>query len=341
MPSTRQYFFNEKVSLKPNMITKFNDVTFADNGSSIIKSIHCGKRGNTIEKRFHNFDLSPAGKRKIINKIGWLYTLARSKCVKTYSGKQINNFKIGFITLTLPSAQVHPTIEITEKCFNHWLTEIRSKCKIENYLWRLEFQKNGNVHYHIVTDCYIDYFLAQKTWNRIVNKLGYVDEYTRKFEVMSLADYNKSQNPFGLIPFDLIAKRYAKGKKCAWKEPSSVDVKVCTSKASISYYISKYFSKEKDNYSKNNPLDNEDNSFSLRLWFCSRSLSKLDKISGFTASTMVDYYHILKNCEGFVEKIYEYCQVLVFDISKVSHEIKNFLFPVYKEYALAMGYNSA
>lgn len=40
-----------------------------------------------------------------------------------------------------------------------------------------------------VTDCYIDYFFALKTWNRIINKLNYVNVYKEKFSKMSLHEY--------------------------------------------------------------------------------------------------------------------------------------------------------
>src|SRR5690606_40476869 len=93
---------------------------------------------------------------------------------------------IGFITLTLPSKQKDPTKFITNNLFNQFLTEIRQRTKMENYVWRLEFQKNKNVHYHIVTDTYIDYHLVLKIWNRILDNYGYIKPYTEKHNKLSL-----------------------------------------------------------------------------------------------------------------------------------------------------------
>lgn len=78
-----------------------------------------------------------------------------------------------------------------------------------------EFQGNGNLHYHIVTDTYIDYFLAQKIWNRIINKLGYVDVYTAKFSAMSLHDYIDNVKYNDIIDYSKLAKTYAKNKQLA------------------------------------------------------------------------------------------------------------------------------
>ena len=47
-------------------------------------------------------------------------------------------------------------------------------------------QKNGNVHYHIVTDCFMDFHIVQKIWNRCIDKLGYVQEYSKKHNLMTL-----------------------------------------------------------------------------------------------------------------------------------------------------------
>src|SRR5690606_12361768 len=56
---------------------------------------------STITRSHHNFTISENANRTLRNKINWLYYLAKSKQIKTYNGKSIFNFKIGFITLTL------------------------------------------------------------------------------------------------------------------------------------------------------------------------------------------------------------------------------------------------
>ena len=69
--------------------------------------------------------------------------MAKSRYKKTLTGVEIYNFKINFMTLTLPAKQMHPTAVITKNAFNQFLTEIRELYKMENYVWRIEFQKTG------------------------------------------------------------------------------------------------------------------------------------------------------------------------------------------------------
>lgn len=345
-----RYIFMPKISLKPNRVTLFNEVLISDYSTGVLKTIPKSRskfmdldtfEEITFKKQFHHFKISSAAQKKIQEKINWLYLLAKSRYQKTYSGKEIFNFKINFLTLTLPSTQKHPTAQITNECFNQFLTEIRQRTKMENYVWRLEFQGNGNLHYHIVTDTYIDYFLAQKIWNRIINKLGYVDAYTAKFSAMSLQEYIDNVKYNDNVDFAKLAKSYVKNKRLGWTSPPSVDVQVCTSNKAISYYISKYFGKDKADACKCNALDNEQNSFSLRLWFCSRSLSALTSIVDYQECAPIDWFSLLKPYDKVKHLVLDYAQCLFFDIRDLSNYVKSLLYPVFRAYATNTGYCSA
>jgi len=82
-----------------------------------------------------------------------------------------------FLTLTLPSEQVHDDREINRKCLQPFLATLKRVHGITHYFWRAEAQENGNVHYHILTDRYIAARDLQASWNRAINVLGYEDRY--------------------------------------------------------------------------------------------------------------------------------------------------------------------
>lgn len=293
------------------------------------------------ERRFHDFKISSSAQKKMTEKISWMYQLSKARYVKTSSGKEIFNFKLNFITLTLPSTQKHPTSVITSECFNQFLTECREKNALTNYVWRLEFQKNGNVHYHIVTDSFIDHATLLNYWNRILQKLDYVRPYTEKMQSFSLSDYVINCNYKGETPFDVLAKRYAKGKKEKWSNPPSVDVISCTSGKAIAFYISKYFAKKDKSGVDKNYLDNESNSQGLRLWFCSRGLSKLKSIQTFPEYTGIDMALLTSSIIDAKNYIFDYCQVIYFDIKKASNYVKSIIYQMFVKYAYDVGYRSA
>ena len=328
-------------SLEPNKISMFNQIYIGSNGSITKYGKRRSVSNDNLKRKFHNFKISDNAYRTLKKKINWLYYMAKPKHVKTYAGKDIYNFKINFITLTLPSKQKECTKNVTSKLFNQFLTEVRQRTKLENYVWRLEFQKNKNVHYHIVTDCYLDYFFIQKIWNRILKKAGYLQAYSDKFKNLSLSQYNKVVNSSGKTAFNVIAKRYAKGCGANWEQPNTVDVKSVLNGKNIANYISKYFSKDAKDNSICNPLDNEENSKSLRLWFCSRSLSKLNTISDFVEATVIDWFSVVNKAKKVRRVVCQYAMLVYFDFKDFAQKELIMLHKLFKDYAKKQGYSPA
>ena len=136
-------------SLTPNRLSLYNTICkVVDNGKEKIQKIsrlekeqllanlHGGEY--TSQTRWHEFKLSESGRKTMQLKINWLYFMAKSRYKKTLGGVEIYNFKINFLTLTLPAKQMHPTADITKNAFNQFLTEIRELYQMENYVWRIE-----------------------------------------------------------------------------------------------------------------------------------------------------------------------------------------------------------
>lgn len=96
-----------------------------------------------------------------------------------------------FMTLTLASEQIHSDNEIKRNCFQPFFTEIAKATKSTvNYVWRAESQHNGNIHFHILFDRYIDIKWARTTWNRLQDRLGYIER-------------SKATNPSGVTVQDV------------------------------------------------------------------------------------------------------------------------------------------
>lgn len=307
-----------------------------------IKSVNSNSEKKLVRK-FHKFEISTNSARNLRKKIDFLYYYSNSRRVKTYSGKVISNFRVLFLTLTIPSNQVHNTGMIITNILDPFLQICRQRLKMQNYVWRLEFQANGNAHFHILTDTYIDYYFAKKHWNRCLNQLGYVDAYQSKMQSLSYTDYcqmygrdykgNKVSN-------ELLFKRYNAGKSTNWKHPNSVDVKSIRSSREISFYISKYFSK-KDKGQKCNDLDNEENSFALRLCYWSRSLSRLKLESMPYDYYDADFVQLLDADESVIRCVYDYCVVYYFDIAAVGIYLKKALNAVLERVRIEAEYISA
>lgn len=117
--------------------------------------------------------------KKAKRAVNYLLYIAQDKTAYNYKSKCTFKFKVNFVTLTLPSRQQHSDTMITNTLLNQFLVEAKSKWHLNNYVWKAERQMNGNIHFHILCDCFIPWMEARNCWNRICNKLGYVDEYEK------------------------------------------------------------------------------------------------------------------------------------------------------------------
>lgn len=346
------YVFLPSYSITPNQLSLYNSIFLRSapdaDGNRTLRSVQELKRGTNkktnlpkIKRASHNFEISENAFRTLKKRINWLHHLAKPRSITTYQGKKIYNFRMAFMTLTLPSTQVNPTAEITSQLLNQFLTEVRQRTGMENYVWRLEFQKNKNVHYHLVSDTYLDYFLILKIWNRILLNYGYVQPYTDKHKNLTLSQYADLYGKKDKSDFKLMASRYAKGCKHKWTQPPTVQVNSVVSRQSIAYYLSKYFSKKDEEPCTGNPLDDQENSANMRLWFCSRSLSRLNSISGFLDEINYDIFEIVRSLKGVAVKHLQYATMCFFDLQQASSHSRVFLEKLLKNYSIKQGYQPA
>lgn len=292
------------------------------------------------EKKGHDFELSKQARKNLRSKVTWLYHFAKKQVIHTRKGKTLTNFKMNFATLKLPSEQIHTSDFITKNCLNQLFVEIAKKYSFKNYVWRLEYQKNGNLHYHIATDCYIDYDFLLNTWNRILNKYGYVDMYTRKFIQFSLSDYIKNAGFGDKTDYKIMQERYAKGCREKWTKPNTVDVKAVFGKSNIAFYISKYMAKKpEEGEVKKLPICESNSSFS-RLWFCSKSLSACKTETDFRDVQEIDLYSILVGLDKVKRVVCDYCTLLYFNIDDLPPLIQAVINTRLELYRQSVGYNS-
>lgn len=313
-----------RVSMRRMVYAKTDELGQKDDNGKFVMAIPVKTRKNgvsKVERKYHNFQISRNSQKNIESKCNWLWRLAQNRTVKTYNGKTIYNFRNAFLTFTLPSEQRHATSEILTECWERLLTQFRNVLKMRNYVWKLEFQENGNLHFHLITDTYIDFHYARKAWNVIINRLGYVDVYAEKFKNMSFQEYR--QMFVGALAQDVqkLASWYEKGRRTKWLNPNSVDVRNVTNEKAMGYYLSKYISKNGAE-GGNKTFDNETNSFGLRLAFWSRSLSKCEAISMPLEFFDFDIENVYKEIGGVIKKSFDYCRVFYLRLSEMNNQAK-------------------
>lgn len=167
-----------------------------------------------VDNRAHGL-LSFKANKRVSRAIDWMIYLSKEKPLPVKNGRTDIKFKLNFITLTLSSPQIHTDNVIKSQLLNQFLTELRTKFNCTNYFWRAESQSNGRIHFHVCTDVFIPWRVLRSSWNRIQDKLGYVQRYTAKT-----------------------------GKS----DPNSTDIHAINKVKNLASYLSKYCSKNAKGY---------------------------------------------------------------------------------------------
>lgn len=217
--------------------------------------------------------VSKTARKKMTRAVEYLLFNTNTKTAHVRTSGRFFKFKIAFITLTLPSAQIHDDREIIGKCLNQFLIEIKRFYHVNNYVWRAEKQKNRNIHFHILVDKFIPYQEIRDRWNRIVNKLGYVDRYRQEQVNWHENGFRIRENLLKTWPIEKQKKAYERGAKIQWNSPNSTDVHAVQKVHNIKSYITKYMTKAPETATDINNPDKEITNQTGRIWGCNREIS--------------------------------------------------------------------
>lgn len=132
-------------------------------------------------KKTYSGLISPGSARSLRRAIENIVAIALPKTATDFKSGKDFKFKVNFITLTLPCPQSPYTDkEVKKTCLDNWLKAARRRFNLKSYVWRAERQVNGNIHFHLITDCYIQYDQLRDTWNDRLQLLKLIDTFEAK-----------------------------------------------------------------------------------------------------------------------------------------------------------------
>lgn len=114
--------------------------------------------------------------RRIRKTIDLFFQLSPERTVWNDVSSNFQKFRVNFITLTISCQQLVPCKEAYERLLAPFLRKLRTLGKI-SYVWKGEFQKRGQPHYHITTNAFINWTTVREWWNNLQEKAGYLAEY--------------------------------------------------------------------------------------------------------------------------------------------------------------------
>lgn len=140
-----------------------------------------GKNLVTDRKKAYNGEVSKNSIRVARRRLNeWLEVIRVGN--EKRKGRKI---RLVLITLTLATdtkgGRLYSDKNIKAHLLEPLLKWLKYNYKIENYFWRAEPQQNGNIHFHIVTDRFIDKKKLQEYWNKKLKAHGLMNDYILKF----------------------------------------------------------------------------------------------------------------------------------------------------------------
>lgn len=199
--------FELMMRLRPNSVC-----IYQNRGGSISSELVARMRAQRKYDISMSRVISSTSIRKIKKAAEYLNYINIDKFKSWGEGKGKSHYRLVFVTLTLSSVQVHTDNEIKKICLQPFLENLQKTHGIRNYIWRAERQKNGNIHFHLIIDRWVEWWAIRNLWNKCQNKLGYVEAFA------------KIHNHFN---------------------PNSTDVSAILNSDAVKKYISKYISKNK------------------------------------------------------------------------------------------------
>lgn len=162
------YDFENRISIQPFRICLYQQYVGNRTGNKTQKY-----KGSELKGMKNG--MSFKSQIRLKNAINTLVYTAKWKTLWIKKTNSYFRYKINFITLTLPSQQIHTDSEITRLCLRPFLEAWQKRRNGLLYIWKAEIQDNGNIHYHITSNSFYHYKKLRNDWNYYVQKLGYVE----------------------------------------------------------------------------------------------------------------------------------------------------------------------
>lgn len=265
------------LKVHPSSVTLYNEICWnphrpsrSSSGMGINKEFRVHKH-LLRSSRSADGEVSSIARRKIVRAIEYLLFFASNKYVEMPVSGRSFNFKIAFITLTLPSPQVHDDNTIKRKCLNSMLIELKKYEGVKNFVWRAELQQNGNIHFHIVIDKFVHWNDLRDRWNRIINKLGYVDRYRDRMKEYFKDGFRVREDLVSNWPAQKQRAAYKRNIQTDYHSPNSTDIHSIKKINNIKAYFIKYMTKTPERATLPSPKPADYRKLQGRLWGSSES----------------------------------------------------------------------
>lgn len=181
MQQIRRFITQETVKISATHLTIFDRVILNDFARPRLSIENLNNTNNQVKGI-----LSSNSSRSLGHALEYLLMKAEKRKIRNPVSGRLMNHQATFITLTLPSNQIHCDQTIKNVCLNNFLDIMRKTHRLEKYVWKAETQKNGNIHFHIATDDFFHWQIIREAWQSSLELLGYMSRYSENWKSVKI-----------------------------------------------------------------------------------------------------------------------------------------------------------
>jgi hypothetical protein len=281
------------------------------NNSILIYNQYIGSRktpnnlfysGTENEQETYTNTFTSFAKKNLKKTIDILMQITEPQKIKHPLTKKLFTHHLSIITLTISSNKIiHPNTSYNKllKPFIQYLTKTKN---VKHYIWKLEWQKRGQIHYHITMPNVIHWQEIRNKWNYLQKKNNLLNDYYQEHQ-----HYN----------------------------PNSTDIHKVYKIRNLQSYLEKEFIKSIQNTDPNKSIyTEEEKKLKYKFYDCSNSLKSQKYFSHHldeqTAAHLYNYIYSSNSFEKYINT--DHCQIIQFNKKSIRETLPQHIRDNYFQY---------
>lgn len=196
------YISTQVLQLRPNCLIHYQKIT--NHGSRLMQSTAFQQNIDALKEQVKYTGTMTVGAEKRLTKaINIMVQSSPTTLIYNPVSKKRQNFKLSFITLTIPELTDITLHDCNKKMLEPFLRWMRQVHNTTLYIWKAERQKRGAIHYHITSNKFIHYQEIRNKWNWLLSKHNLNESYVKEHQHNNAnsTDVHSVKNIKNLAPY--------------------------------------------------------------------------------------------------------------------------------------------
>src|SRR4051794_31615066 len=168
------------LQVRGRSLVQYNEYAFERSGNTRLRLQQHLKEVRESSPAYSGV-MTVGAKKRLSKAVSLLVQSSKPRIIFNPVSQTHHQFKLSFLTLTIPLNQIRPDAKFCNKfLLEPMIRVLRNRYGLKSYIWKLELQQNGMVHYHLTCNMFINHSSLKDEWNNILSRNGLLDEYRER-----------------------------------------------------------------------------------------------------------------------------------------------------------------